>query len=1197
MALPTARLTDPYEVQAVPASLLKADTSEPMDGTKEIVAERPLSIRVEAPAVTGWRMEGEFLLTAPSARFVLEFPHTDPKQRPVIAWGATLDKNQSVQFTDAAKGVPELSLGEKASETWLSFSLLRLNGVAELKVGARLIHGAIPAAADRNPRLNLGVKTRLRNVKMATIPLSSPLWTPILLHSTANASLTGPEANLGKGLALSAGAVSEGARMIDDVPFVLSEKVVDVAGSTAGIQEPLRTKWMMWGLAMGKNGRLGAEVPADQYSALRLIAFSRHVGGAVPRMTVRVGWSIMENVPVAVPDILGEAEDAHVLSRQPVKLSDGREGSLFHLRVPLAATGNFWELKGRVKMNVEFSRDVNVHVNHPDPNEFGEFPAGRPSSVVVVAATLEPSPIEVSYQAGERVPIFHDTEKPLLKVSISNRSGRGIRGRAEARCAGPGTMEEGRIDRQEWTVSAPFALQADETKEVALDLTPEPGKRGWYLCSFEAWADDALVQQRETSFAVIAPDTRQAKEDSPFGTWVWTGRTHAVFAPDDQEERLGMICKRGGWRWSVVQGSEKHLLKATCQSAPHGYQRIPGWFDPVAFEKEIVPWLKEASQNGFDNFYKVMHESRSSGGLLLRFSELLGGTPYDMPPDEKQRLDGQFEKVAEYCRAIKKADALAKIVLINDYPAVGVEFMKRGFPKDAVDVFGSEGAMFMREPERQPDWLCLLGTLQQWRRAMEKYGYQDKQLWTTEALYHSTNPGNLTLHKQAVIYVREAMLAMANGVQRLAGQGTPRDYTSDYRWSNWGCTGFCSHDPEYNPKPSFAMFAWLTQALDQAKCAGFVKQTSTSLHILDFVRPDGSHVYPLWVVRGRQNVTLRLQGGVPAVWDNYGNPVDVKPANGALTLEVTDAPAYVTGAIFAGVTALDPVELKNEPGQIVVEFDASETFRTVEERSEVLESNWDYPRVKGRFKTERVTEGETTGLRVELLGDGDPRKLLYRYVELALAEPIVLPGRPHAFTVRLKGNGGWGKIMFELVDATGRVWTSCGNRFRGSANSSDCKGDSFVTFDGWQTMRIPLPGQYPGEDQFVSWPSLCDWWPTHTPEWVKTRQNHEAARAEYPNKLAEYDQRVKEHQEALNAFEEARKQGKAKGNPPQAPAKPAEPQPPEDEGLARVDYPLKLTKLVIAMPPHILYVNTEIPVAKPVIVLDRIGVLQPPERM
>jgi hypothetical protein len=115
-------------------------------------------------------------------------------------------------------------------------------------------------------------------------------------------------------------------------------------------------------------------------------------------------------------------------------------------------------------------------------------------------------------------------------------------------------------------------------------------------------------------------------------------------------------------------------------------------------------------------------------------------------------------------------------------------------------------------------------------------------------------------------------------------------------------------------------------------------------------------------------------------------------------------------------------------------------------------------------------------------------------------------------------------------------------------NSSDNKGDSFVSFDGWQTLHVQLPGQYPGEDQFVAWPGNYDWYPSGTPE---------CERAEEDKRLASMC----------------------------------------DLGIAPVAWPLKLTKVIVAMPPSILYVDREIPVADPAIAIDRIGVIEAPAGM
>ena len=74
----------------------------------------------------------------------------------------------------------------------------------------------------------------------------------------------------------------------------------------------------------------------------------------------------------------------------------------------------------------------------------------------------------------------------------------------------------------------------------------------------------------------------------------------------------------------------------------------------------------------------------------------------------------------------------------------------------------------------------MLGALHELKLIQQKYGYH-KPLWTTEALYHSTKPGRFDLHDQAVVCVREAMLALTLGVERIAAANVSgHDYTGDY---------------------------------------------------------------------------------------------------------------------------------------------------------------------------------------------------------------------------------------------------------------------------------------------------------------------------------------------------------------------------------------------------------------------------------
>lgn len=99
--------------------------------------------------------------------------------------------------------------------------------------------------------------------------------------------------------------------------------------------------------------------------------------------------------------------------------------------------------------------------------------------------------------------------------------------------------------------------------------------------------------------------------------------------------------------------------------------------------------------------------------------------------------------------------------------------------------------------------------------------------------------------------------------------------------------------------------------------------------------------------------------------------------------------------------------------------------------------------------------------------------------------------------VMIAGNGGWGRIIFELEDAGGQRWTSIGAPMGGEArrwmadwmsekelaamktmsvgdwNTNDPWQRSRINFEGWRYLRFPLPGNYPGEG--YHWPHSSQW--------------------------------------------------------------------------------------------------------------------------
>ncbi len=1043
---------------------------------------------------------------------------------------------------------------------------------------------------------------------------------PILsLDAKVNTVVEGKDAPVGK---FAAGQGPKGVYQHHGVTFYVPETgAIDIAKSMAGIKTPtISNKVFFNKTSTNSFGRTVVNIDGDQYSTLHLLAFSQGRPDHDPRTTVRFGLygtmnGILEDVVVDVPTLKSGATNQNVIGMIPVTLADGTKGNIYHLAVPMAKSANVKEFG---ILDLEFTRDMNTHVKPPDPNTFGKIAVGAPSDVVVLAASVQQSPVTMTYVTDEPGNVFFDTQKSVFKLTLTNRSDKPQTVRAYAACAGPGTGEERGIEHKSWTAEQSVTLAPGEAKEVALDVTP--GKRGWFTAAVGVAVGSQVLQQRDTTFAVLAPDTRKATaKDSPFGIWEFW-HAHSVRPRPDQIDILATLMNKGGWRHTyggspkikadanpdgepaepgelLKQFKEKYNITFGLNNLPgaKNYQSGEGWWDEAEFNKTVPPALANIKATN-DPVVKVLHESRSSLNLVRRYSELLGGAPYNMPAAEDERLKKQIANVTKYTGGIRKADPEIKIVLINDYPVVATEYLKRGFPKENFDIIGLEGAMFSRSPERQPDWLSLLGNTHEMKRALKKYGY-DKPIWTTEALYHATEAGALTLHEQSTIAVREAMIALQLGIQRMAAAGLIKDPADDYHWSNWGSGGYCYRDPEINPKPAYPAYAWLTQILDQAKPVGYLKTPNHSLHVVDFAKADGSHIYSVWTAGGVQTVTLAKEG-TPKLWDFYGNPIPA--SQGAITLEASPTPIYITDCKLSSVVSAIPVELPSPvPIKKLLDFDNPKQLVEVSEPNKVVEGHWDTPRLKGSFETAYVTEDGVSALKVQLKPDQDDRKLLPRYQEFKLAQPIKFEGRPYEFTLRVKGNSGWGRIMFEVVDAKGRVWTSTGNQYAGASNSSDPHGDSMVSFQGWQTIRFPAIGMYPGKDQEAYWPRNYNWWAAKAPEIDAIPAKDEQNKADYAVVKAKYDEDFKVYEEKKAQYLKDVEARKANEKLPR-PVEPKEPVAPKLKkevymGVVPVDYPITLTKVIVDARPSILYINEEIPVSNTTIFIDNLGYTETPK--
>jgi hypothetical protein len=363
----------------------------------------------------------------------------------------------------------------------------------------------------------------------------------------------------------------------------------------------------------------------------------------------------------------------------------------------------------------------------------------------------------------------------------------------------------------------------------------------------------------------------------------------------------------------------------------------------------------------------------------------------------------------------------------------------------------------------------------------EIYGYDDLPVTSCyEFDYRATAPGALSLEDQANWYVRDVLHGLAYRMPNI-NVALIMDCNSAYYTSRWGSTGVCSRAPAIMPKPSFVALATLTRALDMAQYQRYLDTGSHQVYCLEFQR-DKEFVYALWTPRGERPVELALgQPGTLRLTDLMGRETVGQAANGSYTLTVTESATFVTtgselaSAKAANLAAAEPnmagVSAKagnladTEPNmagaKVISRLNDPNEWRIVAEGDPDFETYCAYvPLCKGRFQ---VGQGNGKSLRLTLESQPDVPDLVGRYVVLEpKSGPIHIPGAPKRVGIFVNGNSNWGRIVFEVLDAKGRRWTSNGwEEERGSWDMSDWEARTSINFDGWRFISVGLDLHYP----------------------------------------------------------------------------------------------------------------------------------------
>lgn len=940
-----------------------------------------------------------------------------------------------------------------------------------------------PAGARGPVALQLGPGDRLDAAGSRPLP-ASPLYLPLDLGGLANDHFTPP---LGKTTLTDAG-----------VPFELPPGPHDhVSPRRAGWTEVQRDPASYYerydaGPMVLHDPRMPLlRVPVADYTAAHVLAVADDDTALTNALTVQAGRYGFAGQVVQY-DFVGRVprrgQTTDLDTARPVAALDGR---LFHVRIPM--TTAFAQDLERF-LEITLTKEIRLARRRPDPARFRYRPLGLPSGVRVAAVTLERSPLQLRVTSRETGHAFVEPQKPEFQIRLENIT----------------------------TVAQPYTLrlaathldgtpaQAQQTGRVApaqaaeVTLTVPVTKRGYHdLVVTLLDGRRQTLLQRPTSFALLPPDTRRHRDQSPFGTWDFCGGHYTSADPD----QVGPLYVKLGLRYGMFSFPPAARKKYGVLPGSE-FQAVPG--GAAGFAKHL-----EKSPDSLP-VALLFHEHSVSGRHVTRVPDLFHDRPqYRMEPAEAERFRKMMADATQAARSMRAQYPQVDLRLGNGPLPLKEEMLRHKFPADLFDSAGNESASFGRPPEAQPpDYVANNASLWMDRQLLDAYGYRDKPVTQCyEICYPNTNPGNLDPRTQADYFVRHALHALAWGIKEFR-PGCISDVGNSYYFSNWGASGFCRRKPELNVKPAFVAFATLTRVLDGAKFVRPLDLGSASLYGLEFDLPDGARAYALWTLRGRRPLRLTADGTGWKRIDDQANEAELTAAKGVIEVTLTPSPLYVLGKGRVTAAAAGAPTYADKPeGRATVLSPLADLsgWAVAKERSPELEFyNFMTPRRPGDFGFEPVAgfEGRQNVLRIAPRpptlpsprgGEGrvGGKDTMPMYAVLAHGRGIPVPGTPTEIGAWVNGNSGWGRILFELTDASGQRWVSLGAQQGGETNrwledmvpkemlakfptpglsdwnTEDVFGLSRVNFDGWRWVGFPLPGNYPGEH--YPWPATSQW--------------------------------------------------------------------------------------------------------------------------
>lgn len=818
--------------------------------------------------------------------------------------------------------------------------------------------------------------------------------------------------------------------------------------------------------------RILLRVPKAAYRRMWLLAAYDGEKIHTPIVTARffkpaAGWAI--DAVGQVPAI-SAAADAVEQPALPITKADGKPGHLWLVPIELDAAAIASEMRDDIALPLELTKAVSDFRAFPDPMYYGTFQSGLPSGVRIYGLTMEKAAVAMIASPSRHGSVFPYPEKPLWRVDLTNQ----LAAPQSATVTLTITSPSGDVETPEYKV----VLAGNESHRW--EYRPKTGVYGIYKIETRLTVGEH-VQSRAGTFLALPPDTRKATaRTSRFGLYAWHG---AHGTNPNADESLQLTRALG----SMIAGHYPYDVRKRWGLAPGpviAFRTVPEWawknpYDPAEYAKyseecgqQVVALLEKSP----DLEYVSMYAEHS---ISLRVTH--GNSPelFDQPwfeytPKEADSIRAHRIAAQAAFEGVRKYAPKVKFLFGHCGPLFSVPFMRENYPKEWFDGYGLDSPQFERMPERQPrgvepNHIVFL------HREMKRLGY-DKELVHTESYYPSSHRLALGARGSADSLVRTAVLSLANGTDRFLACWSLHDCADDWGSQHYGCIGLVGRKPEYFPKPAATAFSTLSTMLDTATYDGYLPTGSRSAYCLRF-KEAGRIICCAWTIRGARPLVLFGKHERLVAIDEHGNETPVPFRDGQASVTITPTPLWLafdkTGPDRAEVGTPTYSDTPGENRQMLADFESKPWPHVPGEYDRFAKNHWDMVRIPGTYESQLAqSEARKSQVwRLTLTDEAARLNLAGRYAVFTPPAPVTIAGKAKALGVMARGNSGWGRIVYELVDAKGEVWLSTGTR--DAWNCDDIHSWSYFNYDGWRYLQFPLPGNSPG-DNFREVDSV--WW-------------------------------------------------------------------------------------------------------------------------